>query len=201
MLATWTSTFRIPSMCAMSWACRQIFQAPFQAYVLCFPNTLAILVLNSFLRGVRLFPCVGVRLSGCLHLSPRLPVWQFIYLPSLAGGVRLSSSVFTCLPTWLVVSESLAACLHLSLFVCPALLLSVFSCIPFIFLPVWLVVSGCLASFVSFHLSLSLFCVGRLSGFISIYLFPRFPFYLLPKTVYCLGSKCSKLFLFHLSPR
>ena len=57
-------------------------------YTSFFSQTVYCWVLNSFLRGVQLFPGGGVRLSGCLHFIC-LPAWQFI-----------------CLPVWLVVSGS-----------------------------------------------------------------------------------------------
>ena len=65
---------------------RQIILHTCAVYFL-FSQTVYCWVLNSFLRGVQLFPG-GVRLSGCLHFIC-LPAWQFI-----------------CLPVWLVVSGS-----------------------------------------------------------------------------------------------
>ena len=96
-----------------------------------FPKQFTVGILNSFLRGVRLFPGGGVRLSRCLsslvNLSPFIcfPIWlmvsgspdvsQFMCLPvaihlspSLAGGVQLF--VFTCLAS----SPSLAGGVRLS---------------------------------------------------------------------------------------
>ena len=137
-----------------------------------FPKQFTVRILNSFLRGVRLFPGCGVRLSRCpsslVNLSPFIcfPIWlmvsgspdvsRFMCLPvaihlspSLAGGVRLSgclsSLVLLRLPVWLVVSRCLP--IHLS----PSLaggvrlsgcLSSLVNLSPFICFPVWLMVSG-----------------------------------------------------------
>ena len=147
MLATWSSTFRIPSMCAMSWACRQIFQAPFQAFVLCFPNTLAFGSQFFLKRCPALSLCWGpaFRMSSfvsqtpslAVHLSPKSGWWcptlqLCLHLsPNLAGGVRisgclsslvslrLSGSPAVCLLLYsLHFSSSLARGVRLSGFVC-----------------------------------------------------------------------------------
>ena len=150
-----------------------------------FPKQFTVGVLSSLLRGVRLFPGSGVRLSRCvrIHLSP-----------SLAGGVRLFEyfhlspnsfvqsgwwcptlriSVFSCLPSF--VSQSGWWCAALWMFVftclpsfvpglwCPALWISVFTCLPscvsqpgWCCQALWMSVFTCLPPFVSLHLSPSI---------------------------------------------
>ena len=126
------------------------------------PNSLLLglsMCINSFLRGVRLFPG-GVRLSGCLpiHLSPSLAggarLSGFLslnlhvslhLLPTLSSGVRLSGRLFfafTCL----------SSCVSRNVF--PKLFVSQFSCL--LSGGVWLFrlcTFACLPSFVSHHLS------------------------------------------------
>ena len=117
------------------------------------PKQFTVGVLNSFLKGVRLFPGGGVRLSGCLQfvsqsgnsfvslvVSGSPDVSRFICLRCLAGGVSLSG----CLPMAIHLSPSLASAARLSgciiftcfpLFVsqpgwCPALWTCLFTCLP-----------------------------------------------------------------------
>ena len=132
----------------------------------CFPKQFTVGVLSSLLRGVRLFPGGGVRLSGCvrIHLSPSLAggsVWLFEYfhlspnsfvpvwlMVSGSPDICLQLSPFICLPVWLVVCGSLDVCLYLSPFMCP-----------------WLVVSG--SPDICLQLSPSLAGAVRLFGYLS----------------------------------
>ena len=114
------------------------------------PNSLLLGALNSFLRCVRLFVTVGVRLSGLVCvLSP------FICLPScvsLSGGVCLAGLVcalspFICLPSCV----SLSGGVRLAGLVCALVSLHLS---PIMCLPEWLCppLRSCLY-LVSFHLS------------------------------------------------